>query len=132
MTSPRSALKRTFQVTIDIEATVQETPPEERCSQPAHLRYHRALVQQLQAHPAQLHHLLRAAATSAMQQATQLLVAEYGWGGVSDQQLLQPLIARLEPMAQRYFLEEVEDGANVYYFDGYDATVVHVEMTELE
>jgi hypothetical protein len=67
-----------------------------------------------------------------MQQATQLLVAEYGWGGVSDQQLLQPLIARLEPMAQRYFLEEVEDGANVYYFDGYDATVVHVEMTELE
>jgi hypothetical protein len=132
MTPPRPALKRTFRVTVDIEATVQATPDEERRVPPAHIRYHHAFVQQLQAHPAQLNHLLRAAATTAMKQAMQTLIAEYGWGSVSDQQILQPLIAMLEPAAQRYFQEEVEDGASVYYFDGYDATVVHIDMTELE
>jgi hypothetical protein len=131
MTTPRTAIQRTFRVTIDIEATVQAPPHEERRVQPAHIRYHQALVQQLQAHPAHLDHVLRAAATTAMKQAMQVLSADYGWGSVSDQQLLQPLIAMLEPAAQSYFKEEVEDGVSVYYFDGYDATVVHVEMTEL-
>jgi hypothetical protein len=131
MTTPRSAITRTFRVAIDIEATVQATPHEEPRLPPAHIRYHQALVHQLQAHPAQLKHFLRAAATTAMKQALEVLSAEYGWGSVSDQQLLQPLIARLEPAAQRYFTEEVEDGASVYYFDGYDATVLHIDMTEL-
>jgi hypothetical protein len=132
MTASRTAIKRRFRVAIDVEAAVQSTPHEELRFQPEHLRYHQALVQQLQAHPAQLNHLLRAAATTAMKQAMQLLIAEYGWGGVSDQQMLQPLIANLEPAAQRFFKEDVEDGGSVYYFDGYDATVLHIEMTELD
>jgi hypothetical protein len=131
MTPPRTAIRRTFRVAIDIEATVEATPLEAPGLLPAHIRYHQALVHQLQAHPAQLHYLLRAAATTALNQAMRLLSAEYGWGSVSDQQLLQPLIARLEPAAQRYFTEEVEDEARVSYFDGYDATVLQIEMTEL-
>jgi hypothetical protein len=131
MTTPRTATKRTFRITIDIEATVHATPHEERHSQPAHIRYHQALVQQLRAHPAQLNHLLRATATAATKEAMQLLVAEYGWGSLSDQQVLQPLIAMLEPEAQNHFREDFEDGVSMYYFDGYDATVLDVAMTEL-
>jgi hypothetical protein len=132
MTAPHPPIKRTFRITIDIEATIQAAPHEELRFQTAQIRYHQALVHQLQAHPAQLNHLLRAAATTATKQAMQLVIAEYGWGSVSDQQMLQPLIAMLEPAAQRYFKEEVEDGASVYFFDGYDATVLHIEMTELD
>lgn len=130
MTTPRNATKRTFRFTIDIEATLQATPREESSFQPAQLRYHQALVHQLQTHPTQLNHLLRGAAMTAMKQAVQLLIAEYS--GVSDQQILEPLIAALEPAAQNYFKEEVEDGNSVYYFDGYDATVLHIGMAELD
>ena len=131
MTPPRTAMKRTFRVTIDIEAAVQTTLREELSSSPAHIRHHQAFVQQLQAHPAQLNQLLRAAAATAMKEAMQLLIAEYGWGSVSDQQVLRPLVAMLEPAAQSYFKEEIEDGASLYYFDGYDATVLRVDMTPL-
>jgi hypothetical protein len=132
MTTSRTALRRTFRVTIDIEAAVPATPHEERYVQPAHARYHQAFVQQLKAHPEHLNQLLRAAATTAMKQASQLLSADYGWGSLSEQQLLQSLIASLEPAAHSYFKEEVEDGVSMYYFDGYDATVLQVDMTELE
>lgn len=131
MTTPGTTIKRTFRVTIDIEATVQATSHEELRFQPAHIGYRQALVQQLQAHPAQLDHILRATAATATKQAIQLLIADYGWGSVSEQQVLQPLITMLEPAAQSYFKEELEDGASLYYFDGYDATVLRIEMTEL-
>ena len=45
--------------------------------------------------------------------------------------MLQPLIAELEPAAQAYFTEELEEGAIVYYFDGYEATIKQFGMTEL-
>jgi hypothetical protein len=50
---------------------------------------------------------------------------------MSEQQLLQPLVAELEPAVQAYFTEELEDGATVYSFDGYAATIKQVRMTEV-
>jgi hypothetical protein len=130
MPTSHTAIRRTFRVTIDIEATVTATPREALRLRPAHVQYHQAFVQQLQAQPAQLNHLLRAAAMTAMKHAMQSLIADYGWSTVSEQEMLQSVLARLEPAAQSYFKEEVEDGVRVCYFDGYDATVLRVDMTE--
>src|SRR5207249_2053204 len=71
-------------------------------------RYHQAFVQHLLAHPPALCQLLRSSAVEALLPAKKMLEAEYGWGRISDQQLLQPLIAELEPAAQAYFTEELE------------------------
>jgi hypothetical protein len=94
-------------------------------------RSHLALVQQLLAHPPVLYQLLRSSAVEALLPAKKLLEAEYGWGRISEQQLLQQLVAELEPAAQAYFTEELEDGASVYSFDGYAATIKQVRMTEI-
>jgi len=67
----------------------------------------------------------------ALLPAKKLLEAEYGWGRISEQQVLQPLVAELEPAAQAYFTEELEDGVTVYSFDGYAATIKQVRMTEV-
>jgi hypothetical protein len=56
-------------------------------------------------------------------QAGKALEAEYGWGEISEDELLGPIFAELEPDARAYFTEELEDGVRVYYFDGYNATV---------
>jgi hypothetical protein len=95
------------------------------------MRFHQALVQRLMAHPTLLDQLLRAAALDALGPARHLLEAEYGWGLGTDQRLLQPLIAELEPAAQAYFTEGLEDSASMYYFDGYEATIKQVGMTEV-
>jgi hypothetical protein len=89
-------------------------------------------MQHLLAHPPALRHLLRASAVEALLEAQKLLEAEYGWGKTSDQQVLQPIIAELEPAAQAYFTEELEDGATVYYVDGYEATVTQFSVAELD
>ncbi len=68
---------------------------------------------------------------AALLPAKKLLEAEYGWGRTSDQQVPQPSIAELEPDAQAYFTEELEDMASVYYFDGYEATIKRFGMTEV-
>jgi hypothetical protein len=64
--------------------------------------------------------------------AKTLLEAEYGWGKTSDQQVLQTIISELEPAAQAYFTEELEDGATVYSVDGCEATVTQFSVAELD
>jgi hypothetical protein len=46
--------------------------------------------------------------------------------------VLQPIIAELEPAAQAYFTEEVEDGATVYYVDGCETTITQFSIAELD
>jgi hypothetical protein len=43
----------------------------------------------------------------------------------------RPLIAELEPAAQAYFTEELEDMATVSSFDGSAATIKQFRMTEV-
>ena len=133
MTTTTPALvRRTFHISVDIETTVK-TPPCERLGDgKTHERYYQALVQHLLAHSPALRHLLRASAVEALLEAKTLLEAEYGWGKASDQQVLQPIIAELEPAAQAYVTEELEDGATVYCVDGCQATVTQFSVAELE
>jgi hypothetical protein len=130
-TQTPSLLRRTFRLTVDVETIVTAEPREPLGNGPEEKDYHQALVQHLLAHPAVLRQLLRSSAVEALLPAKQLLEAEYGWGRSSEQQLLQPLIAELEPAAQAYFTQELEDRATVYYFDGYEATIKQFEMTEV-
>ena len=124
--------RRTFRLTIDLESTLDQAAEATTSRLSEGVCYQQALVQQLQAHPQVLQHLLRAWAIDALQPIQQLLHTEYGWGRASDQQLLQPIIAELEPAAQAYFTEELEDGAQVYSFDGYTARVKRWRLSEGE
>ena len=131
--SPQPPLvRRTFRITIDVETTLDPASPE--C--PPNLRegahYQQALIHVLQAHPSVLRQFLRALAVDALKTASGLLEAEYGWGLASDQQLLQPVFAQLEPAAQAYFTEELEDGARAYYVECYHATVKQFGLIELD
>jgi hypothetical protein len=40
-------------------------------------------------------------------QAGKALEAEYGWGEISEDELLGPIFAELEPDARAYFTEEL-------------------------
>jgi len=131
-TTTLSLVRRTFRITVDVETILTAKSRETLGDVPEHERYHQALVQHLLAHPPALRHLLRASAVEALLPAKKLLEAEYGWGKTSDQQVLQPIIAELEPTAQAYFTEEVEDGATVYYVDGCEATVTQFSVAELD
>ena len=57
---------------------------------------------------------------------------EYGWGGSSEHELLEPIFADLEPDARTYFAEELEDGVSAYYFDGHGATVEGASVAEID
>ena len=130
-TQTPSLVRQTFRITVDIETIVTAKPRETLGNGPEDERSHQALVQHLLAHPPVLSQLLRSSAVEALLPAKKLLEAEYGWGRISEQQLLQPLVAELESAAQAYFTEELEDGATVYFFDGYAATIKQVRMTEV-
>jgi hypothetical protein len=123
-------VRRTFRLTVDIETTISAEADETTTSHPEHTQFHQALVQQLLAHPTVLDQLLRASAVTALSPAQKLFAAEFGWDRVSEQQLLQSLIEKLEPAAQEHFTEELEDGIVIYYFDGYQATIKRFNMTE--
>lgn len=132
MTTQTPALiRRTFRITIDVETFLTAEPRETLGNSPEEERSHQALVHHLLAHPAVLSQLLRSSAVEALLPAKKLLEAEYGWGRISEQQLLQPLVTELEPASQAHFTEELEDGATVYSFDGYAATLKQVRMTEM-
>jgi hypothetical protein len=131
MSAQSPLVRRTHRIIVDVETIITAEPSETGDCRGEQVDYHHALVQRLLAHPTRLEQLLRSSAVEALLPAKQLLEAEYGWGRISEQQVLQPLIAELEPAAQAYFTEEVEDGATVYYFDGYAATIKQVRMTEV-
>ena len=131
--APQSPLvRRLFRITIDVETTLDAVSPDCAPHQREGAHYQQALIHGLQAHPAVLRQFLQALAVDALRPASRLLDAEYGWGRASDQQLLQPVIAKLEPAAQAYFTEELEDGASAYYVECYQATVKQFGMIELD
>ena len=117
-------VSKKFRVTIDVEATLASgqrvgmLPPsaEDAC-------HTEALTERLLAQPELVDRLLRCRAVEVARQAGKALEAEYGWGEISEDELLGPIFAELEPDARAYFTEELEDGASAYYFDGHDATV---------
>ncbi len=92
----------------------------------------KALVERLLAQPGLVDRLLRCRAVEAARRADRALEAEYGWGEISEDELLGPIFAELEPDARAYFTEELEDGVSVYYFDGYDATVERASVARID
>ena len=119
--------RQTFQISLDIETTLHplsQEPPDEEAE-----HYYSSLVQTLLAHPEILSQLFRLAALATLPTAWEMLTAEYGKGGISEQELLTPMIEQLEPDAQAYFTEEIEDQQHVFVFDGYSATIKHFQMT---
>ena len=125
-------VRRMFRITIDVETTLDPASPDCAPHLPEGAHYQQVLVRGLQANPEVLRQFLRALAVDALRPASRLLEAEYGWGRASDQQLLQPVIAKLEPAAQAYFTEELEDGASAYYVECYQATVKQFGLFELD
>ena len=131
MSTHSPLVRRTFRITIDIETTIDPESPDFASHSVEGSRYQHGLVQGLLAYPEVLRQLLCACAVDALQPTSKLIEAEYGWGRTSEQQLLQPLIAELEPAAQAYFTEELEEGASAYYVECYKATVKRFGMIEL-
>jgi hypothetical protein len=125
-------VRKKFRVTIDVEATLTggprggELPPA-----PENVPHTRALMERLQAQPELVDRILRYRAVDAAKQALKALEVEHRKGGGSEDELLGPIFAELEPDAQVYFTEEMKDGASGYYFDGYGATVERVSMAEI-
>jgi hypothetical protein len=132
MSTHSPLVRRTFRITIDVETTMDPESHGLAPHPPDGIRYQQALVQGLLAHPKVLHQLLRACAVDALTPARKMLEAEYGWGRATDQQLLQPIIAELEPTARAYFTEELEEGVQAYYVECYEAIVKRFGMIEVD
>ena len=121
---------RTYRITIDVETASHPEPSDITDHDSPVACAHQAVLQRLQDHPEVLERLLRSLAISTMDEASMLLDAEYG-SRMSEQELLQPIIAELEPEAQASLVEELEDGFQTYYFDGFAASVKGYQMTML-
>lgn len=113
---------RTYRITIDVEIASSPQPPDITDHDSPVARAHEAVLQRLQAHPEILDRLLRSLAISKVDETRTLLDAEYG-NRVSEHELLQPIIVELEPEARAHLVEELEDGFQTYYFDGFAASV---------
>jgi hypothetical protein len=126
-------VRKKFRVTIDVEATLASGPQGGMLPpSPEDMAHTEALTERLLAQPEVVDRLLRCRAVEVAKQAGKVLEAEYGWGEISEEELLGPIFAKLEPDARAYFTEELEDGACVYYFDGYDATVERAGVAEID
>lgn len=130
MSSKSPLVQRRFRINVDIETTINAEPDKTIGSHQEHVQFHQAFVQKLLAQPALLNKLLRYYAVVEFREAEKMLTREYG--KTSDQQLLQPIIKELDPAAQAYFTEEVEAGISVPYFDGCEAVVQNIQLTELD
>ena len=126
-------VRKKFRVTIDVEATLASGPQGGMLSpSPEDVAHTEALTERLLAQPELLERLLRCRAVEVARQAGKALEAEYGRGEISEDGLLGPIFAELEPDARAYFTEELEDGVSVYFFDGYDATVERASVARID
>ena len=123
-------MHRTYRITIDIATTSSAQPPGMDQDGRA-ARSHVAVMERLQAHPEVLDPLLRSLILSRLDEAKKLLDAEYGCC-LSEQDLLRPVIAELEPEVQAYLTEELEDGCQMFYFDGFETNLKRYQMRLLE
>jgi hypothetical protein len=128
-----TVVRKKFRVTIDVEATLASKPQGETLlHSPEGVCHTKTFTERLLTQPELVDRLLRCRAVEVARQAGKALEAEYGWGEISEDELLGPIFAALEPEARVYFTEELEDGVSVYYFDGYDATVERASVAELD
>jgi len=126
-------VRKKFRVTIDVEATLASGPQGGVLPpSPEDVSYTKALVERLLTQPEVVDRLLCYRTVEAARRAGRALEAEYGWGRISEHELLGPIFAELEPEARAYFTEELDDGVSAYYFDGYGATVERASITEID
>jgi hypothetical protein len=121
---------RTYRITLDIAATSYAQPPGAEHDARA-VRSHLAIMERLQAHPEVLDPLLRSLILSRLDEAKQVLDAQYGCR-LSEQALLRPVMAELESEVLTYLTEEVEDGCQVFSFDGFETHLTRCQVRELE
>ena len=75
--------------------------------------------------------MLRSLIMSRLDGAKRVLDAQYGcrlW----EQALLRHVMAELEPEVLTYLTEEVEDGCQVFSFDGFETHLTRYQMRVLE
>jgi hypothetical protein len=126
-------VRKKFRVTIDVEATLESGPQGVVLpTSPEGVLHTKALMERLLAQPELVERLLRCRAVEAARRAAKALEVEYGWVRSSEDELLGPIFADLEPDARAYFTEELEDGVSVYYFDSYDATVERASVARID
>jgi hypothetical protein len=125
-------VRKRFRVTIDVEATLGADSRRALPTAPQDVPQIRALMELLLAQPEIVDRLLRCRTVEVTRQAVKRLGVEYGWGGISEDELLGPIFAELEPDARAYFTEELENGVRVYYFDGYNATVEGASVARID
>jgi hypothetical protein len=123
-------MHRTYRITIDIATTSYAQPPGAEHDARA-VRSHMAVMERLRVHPEVLDLFLRSLILSRLDGAKKVLEAEYGCR-LSEQDLLRPVIAELEPETQAYLTEELEDGCQVFYFDGFETNLKRYQMRLLE
>lgn len=121
--------RQTFSITLHIETILH--PPSHKAPDEKAEHYHRLLIQALLSNPEILSQVFRLAALATVPSAKGMLMAEYAKEGLSEQQLLASLIKQLEPSAQAYFTEEIEEQQHLVLFEGYEATIKQVQMTSL-
>jgi hypothetical protein len=119
---------RTYRITIDVETASHPEPSDITDHDSPVACAHKAVLQRLQDHPEILEKLLRSLVISKVNEASMLLAAEYG-SRISEHEVLQPILAELQPEAQAPLVEELEDGFQTYYFDGFAASVKGYQMT---
>ena len=94
-------VRKKFRVTIDGEATLASGAQGGMLSpSPEDVAHTEALTERLLGQPELLDRLLRCRAVEVATQAGKALEAEYGWGEISEDELLGPIFAELEPDAR--------------------------------
>lgn len=130
-TNTIASLRQTLRITIDIEVAFRDHPPA-GVSQPGQEFYYKELLDCLATHPDVLNRLRYALAVDALRPVKKRLEAEYGWVNHPEQQLLQSVMADLDPAIRAYFSEEIEEGVSLYSLgDATEVTVKGYALTEL-
>lgn len=130
-TNVTTSLRQKFRITIDVEVAFH-TSPSTQTSSTIEEVYYQDLLNSLKTHPDVLTKLQRGLAVGTLSSAKKVLEAEYGWERNPEQQLIQAIMEDLEPDAQAYFTEEVEERASLYYLgDVSEAIVKRCALTEL-
>src|ERR1700694_5972295 len=124
-------VRRTYRITIDVETGSYPESPDTTDYDSHASRSHEVFLQRLQAHPEVLDPLLHSLIIGKLDEAKKLLDAEY-CSRLPEHELLQPIIAELEPEAQAYLTEELEDGVQTYYFEGFETHIKRYQMTLLD
>jgi hypothetical protein len=90
-------VRRRFRFSVDVETTINAASD----NTVEREQFLQAFVQRLLAHPKILDQLLRGSAVDALKEAQRMIAVEYGWGRISEQQLLQPIVVQPSSVMER-------------------------------